>query len=937
MLEKNFFRLTMAAMMLLVISLACDLTTTSVDCSVPDLINAINNANSNPAHSTLDLASGCTYTLTAVDNTATSSFGGSTFDYGDNGLPQISTEITINGNNATIIRAGSAPKFRIFFITDTGSLTINDLTLENGFADRPGSAFPSSGGAIYNDGSYLEANNCIMQNNEASFHGGAIFNISNADTFVNGSTIRDNTAPHGGGIFVYHGGLLSVDDCEISDNSASTSGGGISLEYGAELIVNNSTIASNQAGRHGGGIFKDSGSESLPTTITGTTFQDNTADWSGGGVFIFRTPLTISDSDFINNQAEEYGGGLGYQDNSTETVLISNTTFDGNSAGWDGGAIHFSGELMNVSGCTIENNLAENGAGVHNGIATDSRYLIRTDTALTVTSSTIQENTAGGYGGGAFNEGVMTCGESNFVGNQSATTGGGIHNISELEVNGCTFDKNETGLDGGGIDNTEVAVVRGSTFTNNTSTRGGGFSNISGEAEISDSTFGDNTASDRGGAIFNFGTVPGSSPLEILNCEIKDNTAEYGGGIASSVGDTQISESSIIGNKATRDGGGVHNDGVLKVAASTFAGNEASTLGGGIHNVEEVEVRDCTFKSNLAGADGGGLNTYSTAAVSGSTFNSNTGFRGGGLASIGGDTMLINSTFSANEAVDSGGGIFNMGAMIGDTSTGGTLDANHITVAYNSAPVGGGIATSGGKMQIKNSIVADNPAGADCAVSNVDFSSIAENIHSDGTCTGFTLKDDPLLDILANYGGSTDTHALKTGSPAIDAAPDCTSIGGAAVSIDQRGHARPGGPVCDLGAYEDDSGSPLPQQKPCAFTASVNLFCRLGPDDTLYEVVDSLTAGQSALVTGKSWDGVFAYVVGPTNNIICAVPMTASFGKLSGDCEDIPVVVAPDVDESYDEVEEQTGCTVRNLNGGIVCVVPCPPRADPGDPCTPKE
>ena len=311
MLEKNFFRLTIAAMILLVISLACDLTTTSVDCSVPDLVNAINNANSNPAHSTLDLASGCTYTLTAVDNTATSSFGGSTFDYGDNGLPQISTEITINGNNATIVRAGSAPKFRIFFITDTGSLTINDLTLENGFADKPGSAFPSSGGAIYNDGSYLEANNCTLQNNQASFHGGAIFNISNANTYVNGSTIQNNTAPHGGGIFVYHGGLLSVDDCEISDNSASTSGGGISLEHGAELIVNNSIIASNQAGRHGGGIFKDSGSDSLPTTITGTTFQDNTADWSGGGVFIFRTPLTISDSVFINNQADEYGGGLG--------------------------------------------------------------------------------------------------------------------------------------------------------------------------------------------------------------------------------------------------------------------------------------------------------------------------------------------------------------------------------------------------------------------------------------------------------------------------------------------------------------------------------------------------------------------------------------------------------------------------------------------------
>ena len=849
---KMRFQLLIAALILMTFILACDLTSTTVDCSVPDLIAKINTANSNPAASTLELAAGCTYTLTAVDNTATSSFDGSTFEYGDNGLPQISTEIIINGNGAIIERASSAPNFRIFFITDTGNLTINDLSLQNGIANETGTAFPSSGGAIYNDGAYLEVNNSTLQNNQAGFHGGAIFGISNAATYINGSTVQNNSAPHGGGIFIYHEGLLSVDNSEISNNSASTSGGGIGLEYGTELIVSDSLIASNTAGRHGGGIFKDSGPDRLPTTITGTTFQDNTADWSGGGVFIWRTPLTISDSHFINNQADEYGGGLGYQNNSTESVMISNSTFDGNTAGWDGGAIHFSGESMSISNSDIMHNISVNGAGIHNGPADDSKYIIRADTTLIFTGGTVQENVASGDGGGAFNEGVMTCGEANFIANESSTKGGGIYNTGNLEVIGCTFDKNTTGMAGGGINNEDTAEIR----------------------------------------------------------------------------------VSIIKNNTANQGGGVYNNGSMVVSQSTFSGNEVDTLGGGIHNVRELNVEDSTFEGNMAGADGGGINTYSYAIITGSTFDGNTAFRGGGLASVGGNTTLTNDTISANQATDSGGGIFNMGPLIGDTTPGGSMDASNITVAYNNAPAGGGIAATGGMLKIKNSIVALNVSGNDCLATSVDMTGLGENIDSDGTCPGFTLKDDPILDVLANYGGPTATHALKSGSPAIDAAPDCTTVGGAVVAVDQRGHARPGGAVCDLGAYEDEAGLPVQKQTPCTFTALVNLNCRLGPDDTIYPVVDSFKAGESAQVVGQSWDKVFAYVEGPINKLVCAVPATAKFGTLEGDCEEIPVMEAPDVDETYDE-DEPTGCTIMDQSGKLTCVVPCPKDAKPGDPCTP--
>jgi len=838
--------------LLLVISLACDIFSSTVACNVPDLIDAINDANADSGASTLELSAGCTYTLTAVDNSALFYSMGSEFYYGDNGLPMITTPITINGNGATIIRDSGAPDFRIFYITETGSLTINDLTLQNGIADEPGSAFPSSGGAIYVDKGILETNNATMRDNTASFHGGAIFVWGGTTTTLNGSIIDNNTAPHGGGIFIYSsGGLLTINDSEVTHNSATTAGGGISLEYGAELEIHNSLIAYNHANRHGGGIFKDAGSQRLPTTISGTEFRENTADWSGGAVFIWRTPLTISGCQFIENQADEYGGGLGYQNNAAEIVQISGTTFDGNTAVWDGGAIHFSGELMTLNKCHLQKNNAVNGGAIHNGPADDSKYIIRADTTVSVTGTTFEENNADEEGGGIFNEGTLGCGESFFNGNTAKTNGGGIANSGELEVVGCSFDKNNAFLNGGAIHNTNQSEIRVSDFTQNSAEEGGAF----------------------------------------------------------------------------------YNDGKTIITQCTLTGNEATTLGGGIHNTGEVTVTDCTFEKNNAAADGGGLNTYDQAVVNGCTFVSNNALRGGGLASIGGMTTLTNDTFSDNTAKDSGGAIFNMGALVGDTSSGGEMQANHITVTLNNAPSGGGIATSGGYMKTKNTIIALNPSGGDCRTDAAEFSGAGENLDSDDSCPDFTLKEDPKLDVLANYGGPTLTHALTADSPAIDAAADCLSLSGAAVTTDQRGLPRPGGAACDLGAYEDQTGKPVKAAEPCTFTALVNLNCRLGPDNMLYPVVDSLKAGQSALVVGQSWDKVFAYVEGPINQVVCAVPATAKYGTLSGDCEEIPVMAAPDIDETYEEIEQ--GCLVRQATGGLKCEVPCPPKAVPGDPCTP--
>ena len=94
-----------------------------VGCNNIELIDAIDDANADPNHTTIQLNGDCVYTLTQVNNTQN----------GANGLPLITTPITIVGNDAQIIRSDTqgTPEFRIFYILG-GELTLSNLSVENG-------------------------------------------------------------------------------------------------------------------------------------------------------------------------------------------------------------------------------------------------------------------------------------------------------------------------------------------------------------------------------------------------------------------------------------------------------------------------------------------------------------------------------------------------------------------------------------------------------------------------------------------------------------------------------------------------------------------------------------------------------------------------------------------------------------------------------------
>ena len=107
-------------------------------------------------------------------------------------------------------------------------------------------------------------------------------------------------------------------------------------------------------------------------------------------------------------------------------------------------------------------------------------------------------------------------------------------------------------------------------------------------------------------------------------------------------------------------------------------------------------------------------------------------------------------------------------------------------------------------LNLTNSIVAN--ATGDCFLAPwgagaVAINSGGHNIGSDSTCNLTAAGDqpdtDPMVDVLADNGGPTLTHALLAGSPAIDAGDDSLCP-----ATDQRGVSRPLGAHCDIGSFE---------------------------------------------------------------------------------------------------------------------------------------
>ena len=210
------------------------------------------------------------------------------------GLPELHTQLTIEGNGATIQRDPAAGTcFRILYVSRLGNVSLLNMTLKNGCVNITDAAGEhGAGGAIFNRGT-LSLDTVAVSNNFALRSGGAIHN--DGTLTLTRTTVRNNSvtgipssnAGAGGGIV--NRGAMQVFQSTISANSTTGAGG----------AVDAGTVAAGGAGDGTG-----------QATLANTTVSGNVASGTGGGLFFSTAQLaSVVNSTVTNNSSDGLGGG----------------------------------------------------------------------------------------------------------------------------------------------------------------------------------------------------------------------------------------------------------------------------------------------------------------------------------------------------------------------------------------------------------------------------------------------------------------------------------------------------------------------------------------------------------------------------------------------------------------------------------------------------
>lgn len=350
----------------------------------------------------------------------------------------------------------------------------------------------------------------------------------------------------------------------------------------------------------------------------------------------------------------------------------------------------------------------------------------------------------------------------------------------------------------------------------------------------------------------------------------------------------------VSGNNATQV---FYVKGNLTIKGLTVSGGSApNDLGGGIYNgYGTLNVTDSTISGNVASFGGGGILSYTDPS--------------------GPETTTIeNSTISGNTASTRGGGVYNANGLTIVRST--TITDN--TALQNQ---GAGVASyelNDPRTVVGSSIIASN------STTDVDFtddstnsfSSEGYNVIGDGNATGAfnsagdqTGVEDPKLGDLSDNGGSTLTHALLTGSPAIDE-------GETTLTKDQRDFFRPadgdgnGSAVDDAGSFEKDARQPIPGT--------------LQFDNATYSAGEADgTATITVERTGGS-DGEVTVDYATSNGTATSVSdYTASRDTLTfADGQTTKTFAVPITDDQADEPDETVNLILSNPQGGATLGTP---------------
>jgi hypothetical protein len=342
---------------------------------------------------------------------------------------------------------------------------------------------------------------------------------------------------------------------------AADSGGFIVFDCGSEpvtITIDDTIVFTEETVLDGGGLVTLSGGGSarilyldsaydLTTprlTVQRLAFRDGNSpddgdDTAVGGGAIYRDggSLTVIDCEFFDNQApatgQDVAGGAIYGFGGGE-IVISGSTFVGNSAS-DGGAVgSLNGDLTIVNSSFIENAATGTDGNPGNGGCGGALYMDGGDETTTLCGVVIADNTAGAIAGGVFR--VSNSDDGTFTMEKSVVSGNRVTPEDDGNAGGMYLQ----GLD---------LTIAASTISHNEAFYGGGIWINEREAHLTNVTIAENTAFGSNGG----GVWLGNEPTGMFeNCTIANNHSTAEGMIAGAIfgGGLVLKNTIVSGNTA---------------------------------------------------------------------------------------------------------------------------------------------------------------------------------------------------------------------------------------------------------------------------------------------------------------------------------------------------------------------------------------------------
>ena len=707
--------------------------------------------------------------------------------------------IVIDGNNSSQLLVAN------FSSASGKTITLNNMTLQNGLFNQATSGYGFGGGAVFIKHANLVMNHSTVKDSTVSgaFHQGGGIYVTNGNVTLNQSTVSGNSATgslsNGGGIKVAFGNV-TLNNSTISGNTTNQFGGGVQI-FSGDIELDRSTISGNQStAASGGGIF--SGGE---TTIYGSTITNNSSVTGAAGLSVPNSSVNIKNSILSQNLVGAEGN---FFDRSTinNNVGITHSFFGDVSAevtGTNNGNIFNDnpqlGPLLNNGGNTqthlpnISSPVIDKGFYDYIIPAFDQRGIIfyrsigsNSDIGaveLQTTTPSVVTNT-NDSGAGSLRQAVIYANNSastesiifeNTIANQTITLNSEITVTDGLTISGPTAgDATSLILDG----NNSTRIINATAFPNN-----------SGETVTLENITLQN-GNYAGTATGSFGQ--GGAAIAVRNADLTLNN-------------TQISNNKTTGDN--KNGGGVFlRNGNAVITQSVISGNSTegnNSEGGGFSVFGDITLNQSTVSGNStegSSAHGGGFSVFGDVTLSQSTVSGNStegdSAHGGGIYVVG-NTSLIQSTLTNNSSESNGAGLFVYGYANYSPITLTTTLINSILSGNNN--------TWPDNLDLDSYVSDDGSSGGSVTHIVNSTNSLFGDPESEitDTNTNNVFNNNPGLGPLQNNGGPTLTKAPISGSPVIGAGSN-TIANNQGFMEDQRGLGFPRivDTTVDIGAVE---------------------------------------------------------------------------------------------------------------------------------------